>query len=426
MRDREAKANELVSIGLDGDFHGAGLSGDGRYILFWELNAGGGLYLRDRAAGTTTLLESTGKWGAMSKNARYVAFSSEANDLVPGDTNGQPDVFLRDRQANSLERVSVATAGTQANAGSNPNGVSADGRFVLFTSRASNLTANDTNNASDVFVRDRLNRTTTRVSARSDGTGGNGSSSVSNISADGRYVAFVSLSSDLVPGDTNASEDVFVRDLTTGQVERVSLTSKGGQFSGTWYMSPGISDDGRFVSFNAFAAYVRDRLLQTTSLVSVASDGTRANGYSYLARLSGDGRWVTFVTRATNLDPRDTSGSDVYLHERGVDVSETLVVEPAALKFGEVAVGSASATMVITVANTGAVALSLPWVNLRGYDAADFRMVRRCPNPLPAGARCTIDVRFVPATSGAKQARIVVSTGPDGIRKKVALRGTGL
>jgi Tol biopolymer transport system component len=439
VRDRVNQTSQLVSLG--DAFFGLGLSGDGRYVL---LSAHPGIYLRDRVGGTTTLLAPTGMLAVMNKHARYVAFSSDSTSLVPADTNGLQDVFLLDRQASTLERVSIATAGTQANAKSSPIGVSEDGRFVVFTSAASNLAASDTNGAIDVFVRDRLNRMTIRVSARADGTGGNGASDYASISADGRWVAFASHSSDLVPGDTNGNKDTFVRDLTTGQVERVSLSNSGGQVGGSdWFDPPSISDDGRFVTFATSAGgivpgdnnyfidvFVRDRMMQTTQRVSIASDGTPANGLSYNGTLSGDGRFVAFITTATNLDSRDQFDleitPDVYMHERRDGVLDTLVVTPTALKFGQVAVGTRSATKTITVANKGTVALPLPWVNLRGFDTTEFRMVSRCPNPLPAGANCAIDVRFAPASAGAKQARVVVATGPDGLRDKVPLRGTGL
>lgn len=444
VRDRFSRSNELVNAGLVGtEFYAAGLSGDGRYALFTGARdaSGGGIYLRDRVSGTTTLLERTGIFAAMSRNARYVAFTSNATNLVAGDTNGKTDVFLRDRQASTVERVSIATGGTQGDAASYyPLGVSDDGRFVLFDSKASNLAPGDANGSTDVFVRDRLNRTTIRVSARADGSGGNAESYLGAITPDGHWVAFISSSSDLVPGDSNGAEDTFVRDLRTGQVERVSLTSTGGQISRSFPVTPGISDDGRIVTFTssdprvvsgdtnrAHDVFVRDRKVQTSQRVNVASDGTQANKESTESSVSGDGRVVTFTSYATNLDPHDNSyWPDVYAHERTDALPETLVVKPTVLRFGEVTVGKTSATQTVTVTNTGTVPLALPWVNLRGYDAAEFRCVRNCPDTLPAGTSCTIDTRFVPISAGAKQARLVISTGPDGVRKKVWLRGTGL
>jgi archaellum component FlaF (FlaF/FlaG flagellin family) len=129
---------------------------------------------------------------------------------VPGDTNGTWDVFVHDRVTGQTTRVSVASDGTQGNGHSGSPSISADGRYVAFSSSASNLVPGDTNGRGDVFVHDRLTGQTTRVSVASDGTQGNGDSWWPSISADGRYVAFASEASNLVPGDTNGTWDVFV------------------------------------------------------------------------------------------------------------------------------------------------------------------------------------------------------------------------
>src|SRR5262249_47420017 len=137
---------------------------------------------------------------AISADGRFVAFESVATNLVPGDTNNRSDVFVRDRLNGTTERVSVATGGTQGSlARSNP-AISAAGRFVAFTSLAPDLVANDTNAVQDIFVRDRLNGTTERVSVATGGVQSNGSSDVAAISADGLFVAFQSLATNLAPG----------------------------------------------------------------------------------------------------------------------------------------------------------------------------------------------------------------------------------
>jgi archaellum component FlaF (FlaF/FlaG flagellin family) len=145
-----------------------------------------------------------------------VAFDSEASNLVPGDTNRWGDVFVRDLRSGTTQRVSVATNGRQANSDSNIPAISADGRYVAFDSTASNLVPGDTNNNGDVFVRDLRSGTTRLVSVASDGTEAKSGSGGAAISADGRYVTFSSAASNLVPGDTNNSADVFVRDLRPG------------------------------------------------------------------------------------------------------------------------------------------------------------------------------------------------------------------
>src|SRR2546428_46318 len=165
---------------------------------------------------------------AVSVDGRFVAFVSFSDNLVPGDTNGVPDIFVRNRLTGTTERVSVSSSGAQANGnsgfldGMGGPSISADGRYVAFDSEASNLVKGDTNGAADVFVRDRLTGTTERVSLATDGTQGNGFSTHPAISADGSRVAFDSSANTLVQPDTNTSLDVFVHDRTTGTTARVS------------------------------------------------------------------------------------------------------------------------------------------------------------------------------------------------------------
>src|SRR5947209_1614213 len=238
---------------------------------------------------------------ALSADGRFVAFDSAATDLVAGDTNGVSDVFVHDRQTGTTERVSVASDGAQGNGSSGlvtfafPPALSADGRFVAFVSFATNLVASDTNGATDVFVHDRQTGTTERVSVASDGTEGNAASAGATLSADGRFVAFHSAATNLVAGDTNGTNDVFVHDRQTGTTERVSVNG----FSA----GPALSADGRFVAFHSTATnlvagdtngatdvFVHDRQTGTTERVSVASDGTQGNDASSYPALSADGR----------------------------------------------------------------------------------------------------------------------------------------
>src|SRR3990172_5886825 len=173
---------------------------------------------------------------AISADGTIVAFRASASNLVPSDTNGADDVFVRDRQAGATERVSVSSAGGQGSGGhSYEPSVSDDGRYVAFRSHATNLVAGDTNGTDDVFVRDRQTGVTVRVSVDSSGVQGNGGSYEPSVSGDGRYVAFRSVASNLVPGDDNAVQDIFVHDRQTGATERVSVTSAGGQATDNSY-----------------------------------------------------------------------------------------------------------------------------------------------------------------------------------------------
>ena len=182
-----------------------------------------------------------------------MAFRSGASNLVPGDTNGTSDVFVRDRQTGETTRVSLDSAGSQGNGTSWTPSISADGRFVAFHSLASNLVPGDTNGWDDVFVHDRQTGETTRVSVDSSGVQGDGDSRFAFISADGRFVAYHSNASNLVPGDTNGSLDVFAHDRQSGERELVSLGSSGTQGNDS-SVAPSISADGRFVAFVSLAS----------------------------------------------------------------------------------------------------------------------------------------------------------------------------
>jgi Tol biopolymer transport system component len=263
---------------------------------------------------------------SISADGRYIAFASRASNLVAGDTNGKQDIFVHDRLTGQTTRVSVASDGAQGNGDSGQPVISADGRFVAFYSSASNLVPGDTNGVEDVFVHDRLTGQTTRVSVASDGAQGNGPSWGPSISADGRFVAFESRASNLVPGDTNGTTDVFVHDRHTGQTMRVSVASDGREGNSYSWLAR-ISADGRFVVFTSDASnlvagdtngtwdvFVHDRLTGQTTMVSVASDGTPGNGRSIGVSISGDGRFVAFMSEASNLVAGDTNGTwDVFV-----------------------------------------------------------------------------------------------------------------
>jgi len=269
---------------------------------------------------------------AMSVDGRYVAFASAGSNLVPGDTNGTDDMFVHDRQTGATERVSVDSLGKQANASSGSSAISDDGRYVGFGSYASNLVPGDTNGNSDVFVHDRQTAGTTRVSVDSAGNQGNGPSESPAMSANGRYVSFGSGSSNLVPGDTNGFGDIFVHDRHTGTTTRASVDSAGNQGNGhSW--SPAISADGRYVAFQSDASnlvsgdtngtsdiFVHDRQTGVTRRVTVDSAGNQGNSGSGGRDISADGRYVAFESVASNLVPGDTNGvSDIFAHDRGPD-----------------------------------------------------------------------------------------------------------
>lgn len=265
---------------------------------------------------------------SLSADGRYVAFASDAANLVAGDTNGCRDVFVHDRLTGTTERASRDPAGVQGNADSQDPGLSADGRYVSFESLASNLVPGDTNAVADIFVRDRLTGTIERVSVDSNGVQGSLESFTPSISSDGQRVAFASSASNLIVGDTNARADVFVRDRQSGTTQRVSVSTTGTQANGA-SDEPAISADGRYVVFDCWAqnlipgdvtdedVLVRDLLNGTTEHVSVATGGAQANGTSGQPAISADGRFIAFYSIATNLAASDTNDSgDVFVRDR--------------------------------------------------------------------------------------------------------------
>jgi Tol biopolymer transport system component len=283
---------------------------------------------------------------AISADGRFVAFRSNAPNLVPEDTNGTDDIFVRDRQTGTTERVSVDSSGVQGNAISGfalSSAISADGRYVAFASNASNLAPDDLNgNFPDVFVHDRATRQTELVSVDTNGPGGHGGGLFTvSMSADGRFIAFDSA----LCG--NCLLEVFVRDRTTRQTEKVSVSPTGTQANGASGF-PAISADGRFVAFASgatnlvegdtngrFDVFVYDRQSRTTELVSVTSDGVQGNVDSGLGgprggfpvSVSGDGRLVAFVSSASNLVPGDTNrAADVFVRDRASGTTERVSI----------------------------------------------------------------------------------------------------
>lgn len=377
----EASAGQMVlrrvslstaEVQPDGDSQaGASISGDGRYVAFvssatnlvpGDRNGVQDVFLRDRRLGTTTRvnLTSTGEesadtnYGAgepaLSQNGRYVAFVSSV--ALTGDgTIGSGGIYLRDVQAGTLERVDLNDAGAPGNDQENTPVVSADGRFVAFSSPSTNLVADDTNNAWDIFVRDRVTATTSRVNLSSAGVPGNGNawgegSFTPSISPDGRFVSFTSHSTNLVPGDTNREADVFVHDRRTGDTVRVSVTDDGSQGQSGWGLGSSsgpqaVSADGRRVAFTSCTAlvpddtmqgcdiYVRDVDAGTTRLVSRRTDGVVANDWSVSAAISADGSRVAFSTSATNVISTGVASARIFL--RDLRNGTTVHVDPGSV-----------------------------------------------------------------------------------------------
>ncbi len=290
----------------------------------------------ERVNVTPAGMQSTGGYAEhvdLSGDGQFVAFASTAPDLVAGDTNGVFDVFVRDLVAGTTERVSVSSAGVAGDARSERPSISDDGRFVAFHSNATNLVPGDSNGFGDIFVRDRATGATERVNVSSSGTEANNASLIEPlISSTGRFVLFATRATNL---DASGQSGMFLHDRTTGTTERVSVPQSGTSGSGEAQVTGGISDNGDVAGFSSYGplvpdqagfsrpgfyyqAFVRVRSTATTELVSVA-DGSGAQGDkpSYLAAVSADGRYAAFNSEATNFVAGDTNGAnDVFVRDR--------------------------------------------------------------------------------------------------------------
>ena len=340
---------------------------DGRYIAFYawasnlvvgDTNAVQDLFFYDRATATISRIsvpflggratggQANGRSGdssgetppALSADGQIIAFHSAASNLVAGDRNGRMDVFVHDRQAMSTSMISLGPAGVAGNGDSSQPALSADGRYLLFQSRATNLDptvpALQGPGETQIYLHDRSDGSTRLISRGPDGRPGDGESSAPAIAGDGRYLVYASTATNLVAGDTNNVADIFLHDRTTGETRRVSVSSTGIQANRA-AESPRITLDGRHIVFGAEASnltngdgnnvadlFIYDQLARHTSRVSVAVrgewTGQEANGPTkgYAAIIPG-GRLVAFVSQATNLVPPDAQGvPGLFLHER--------------------------------------------------------------------------------------------------------------
>lgn len=288
---------------------------------------------------------------SMDPFAQFAAFESFASNLVDGDTNGVSDVFVRGLLANphqTTQRVSVSSTGAQANDSSGTPVISANARWVAFTSNATNLLPNpDTNRVRDIFVHNLVTGKTKRVSVGIHGQA-NGPSQQPAISGDGRCIAFASSASNLVPGDTNNATDIFVRDTVAKTTTRVSVASDGTQANGSSsapsmkfcdtvvYQSLAsnlVSGDtnGQSDVFESGTATHR------TARVSVTTTGDEPNGPSFEPVISGNDRYVAYTSSATNLVPGDTNlNPDVFRWDSLTGQTErwTLATDGSQAAFG--------------------------------------------------------------------------------------------
>jgi Tol biopolymer transport system component len=351
-----AQVTSRISVGSSGA-EGSGtsersrISSNGRFVVFVsqasDLVADDGnktwdvfVHDRDTAATECVSLDPSGATGngasgtfyelpAISADGRFVAFTSDATNLIPGTSSSGTQVFVRDRETGLIEIASVDDAGIEGDGFSDSPSISGDGRFVAFESASTNLAAGDTNNVVDVFVHDRATGGTDRVSLDPSGASGNGESRIPVISSDGQIVAFSSVASNLVTNDTNGCSDAFVYDRRTATIERTSIDASGAEGDGPSYAGP-TSANGQIASIVSSASnlvsgdtnrvydvFVRDRAAGTTERASIDSGGAEGDGGSLCPSLSADGDVIAFASFATNLVAGDTNGTwDVFIHDR--------------------------------------------------------------------------------------------------------------
>lgn len=453
VRDRVLGTMTQVSVPNVGTFEttwsdGAGISGDGRFVVFrssMNLETGvgslvGGIWVRDLASGHNELVsvpvlgEFPDAWeAAISRDGRFVVFVSP-QPFVANDVNGDRDVYLRDRMLGKTELVSLSMTGLPAGYSEGSVSISDDGRYVAFTSYSHELVDQSTENGG-VYVRDRLLGKTELVSVNWEGrsVGAYGGT----ISSDGRYVAFLSSFWNMAQGDTNRATDVFVRDRVARATTRVSLTSTGLQANGgSW--SCRLSPDGRYVAFISNASnlmpateagregfFVHDQASGRTEFLTSRTPQGNINAAELDLTASGTDIDVALATdKPLVIGDRDRM-SDLYVAEisaPGATYSFTL--KPFSMDFGETPLGS-TRTHNFWLRNSGTTALPLLRVFMRSGDADMFAVSHVCGASIAAGTGCSIAVTFTPTASGARSTKLVVVAGNRQVRERL-LTGTGM
>lgn len=390
VRNLAASTTTRVSITGSGEQATGGgsfapvVSANGRFVAFQsfatnlvsgDTNTKADIFLHDLQFHTTILISASEDGSpangdsyapAISADGRYVAFQSQASNLVNGDANQKADVFVRDVQTGQTVLVSATADGSSANGDSDVPSISADGRFVAFQSDASDLVEGDTNGKTDIFIRNLAEGTTVRVSVSTAGEEANDSSLLPILSPGARFVTYQSKASNLVEEDKNNQTDLFVYDRQAGTTRRLSVASDGSEGNATSYAPASINDSG-IVVFASDASnlvsgdtnaqtdiFVHHLAAGTTSLISTGTGGSPANGFSFFPVLSADSRWVAFFSGASNLVSGDTNGqSDVFLYETGFDVTPPTVVSITRASASPSNAGNVSFTLTFSEAVTG-------------------------------------------------------------------------
>jgi len=262
-------------------------------------------------------------------SGRVAAVATEASNLVEGDADTVRDILAIRLRKGLVSVASVSSTGEKANGDSDDPALDRSGRHVAFASTATNLVDGDVNGVQDIFLHDRRTATTVRVSVASDGTEADGQSQQPWISSNGRLVVFASDATNLVEGDTNDRMDIFLHDMVSGATQRVSQAFDGSEADADSFL-PVLSGNGRWLAFLSEArnmvaidgnasrdVFLRDLRTGAIEMVSVATDGSVSDGHSDRLSISANGRRVAFDSRGQNLDPADQHvGLDVFVRDR--------------------------------------------------------------------------------------------------------------
>lgn len=320
-----------VGVGISADGRYVVFQSWARNLDGADTNSNWDVFVRDRVSGSTSRIPApavagSGRYGAtapaISADGRWVAY------LFGPPEGSANQVYLYDRVTQTNTLVSASASGEAGNGNCSGLSLSDDGRYVAFDSFADNIALPDTNEKADVFVYDRATGRATLASQSAEGQQGNGHSIQPALSATGRYLVYLSEAGNLVPGDTNQQTDVFLCDRATGAVSRESLSRQGTQLTGH-SSAPGVSADGRYVAFLSSAAelvpgsyrqgnvFVRDRVSGQVTLASLTLSGAPSLSFCGGPCISADGRAVAFSSEAPNIVRDDTNQrSDVFVHDR--------------------------------------------------------------------------------------------------------------
>ncbi len=416
---------------------GATAGNFGTFVLAWN-RTNGNVEIVSR--NTKNGPQGGARQPSASGDGRYIAYTS-TYDWTGDRDEGQDDVYRFDRQADSTALVSISFTGGPLSGAANGPSISGDGNLVAFVSDGGDsVVPEDTGNGTQVYVRTMSTASNERVSRPQDGRAAGDRSADPAISADGRYVAFSSAATNLTPEGTGG---LFRYDRQTGAMLLVSVTPTGAGADGTG-LQPSITDDGAMIAWTSTASglvpetagriapaatargqsevFIRDIDAGETVLISVSLTNGGSAGRSFQPAIGGGGRYVAFASDSRILVKGDGNEAyDVFLR----DLPPTPVINPATLDLGSRALGTESLPLAATLGNAGWSPLTATGASITGANKADFRIVADgCTDRrLRRNEACTVSVVFKPTAKGARSATLQVTDTFAGSPRTVRLRG---